>query len=139
MSTEESRAVIRRWYDEMWSKKNTDLIPELAGPQYIRHEIHAGVNGKRILSAEEYREQTAQFCAGWTITDLRYSLTAEDDRVSVVGTWKINGQQMDWVQCFRIENGKIVETWMGGLGLDSAWDSTTFENLANVRSPDCPT
>ena len=32
MSAEESKAVLRRWYDEMWSKKNADLIPELVGP-----------------------------------------------------------------------------------------------------------
>ena len=133
MSTEESRAVIHRWYDEMWSKKNTDLIPELVGPEYTRHEIHAGTNGKRVVTAEEYREQSAAFCADWTITDMRYNLTAEDDRVSVIGTWKINGQQMDWVQCFRIENGKIVETWVGGLGLDSQWDDATFENLPSTR------
>ena len=137
MPTDESRKIIQRWYDEMWSKKNTDLIPELVGPSYTRHEIGSGTDGTRILSAEEYRDQTALFCSGWTITDLRYGLTAEDDRVSVVGTWKINGQQMDWVQCFRIEEGRIVETWMGGIGLESGWSDGTFANLRDVRTPAC--
>jgi hypothetical protein len=123
MSAEESKAVLRRWYDEMWSKKNTDLIPELAGPEYVRHEP----GGTRTVTAEEYREQTAQVAADWSITDLRYSLVAEGDKVVAVGSWKINGEPMDWVQAFRVEGGKLVETWLSGVG--KAWDDGVYANL----------
>ena len=35
---EENKAVLRRWLDEMWIHgKFRDLMPELAGPEYIRH------------------------------------------------------------------------------------------------------
>ena len=53
MGAEETKAVLRRWYDEMWSQKNPDLVTELAGPDYVRHEP----NGTRSLTAREYQEQ----------------------------------------------------------------------------------
>lgn len=128
MSTEQTKAVLRRWYDEMWSKKNADLIPELAGPVYVRHEP----GGTRSVTAEEYREQTAAVCAGWEITDLRYSLVGEGDLVVAIGSWKINGDPMDWVQAFRVENGKLVETWLSGIA--KVWDDAVYASL-DVERP----
>ena len=131
MSNADPKAVLRRWYDEMWSKKNTDLIPELAGPIYLRHEM----GGTRSVTAEEYRDQTAQIAAGWTITDMRYSLISEGDKVVAIGSWKVNGQQMDWVQAFRVEQGKLVETWLTGLGTGSKWDDAVYANLDTTLVP----
>ncbi len=132
MASENPKAVLRRWYDEMWSKKNFDLIPELAGPDYVRHEM----GGTRTISAEDYRDQTAQVAADWTIADMRYSLVAEADKVVAIGSWKVNGRQMDWVQAFRVEQGKLVETWLSGLGMESAWEDETYANLETVVVPD---
>jgi hypothetical protein len=131
MPTKDSKAVMRRWYDEMWSQKNTDLIPELAGPNYVRHEA----GGTRTVSAEEYRAQTAAISADWEITDMRYSLISEGDRVVAIGSWKVNGNQMDWVQAFRVEKGKLVETWLSGIGLESKWDDGVYANLDTIAVP----
>jgi hypothetical protein len=131
MPTKDSKAVMRRWYDEMWSQKNTDLIPELAGPNYVRHEA----GGTRTVSAEEYRAQTAAISADWAITDMRYSLISEGDRVVAIGSWKVNGNQMDWVQAFRVEKGKLVETWLSGIGLESKWDDGVYANLDTIAVP----
>ena len=131
MSAEESKAVLRRWYDEMWSQKNTDLIPELAGPEYIRHEA----GGTRRVSAEAYRAQTAEIAANWEITDMRYSLVAEGDKVVAIGSWKVNGNQMDWVQAFRVERGKLVETWLSGIGVESKWNDGVYANLDTIAVP----
>ena len=131
MSTEENKAVLRRWYDEMWSKKNTDLIPELAGPEYVRHEG----GGTRRLTAEEYRSQTAAIAKDWVISDMRYSLMAEGDKVVAIGSWKVNGTQMDWVQAFRVHQGKLVETWLSGIGVESKWNEGVFANLDTTAVP----
>ena len=114
MSMDDPKAVLRRWYDEMWSQKNTDLVPELAGPVYVRHES----GGTRSLTGEEYRAQLAAIVASWEITDMRYSLISEGDKVVAIGSWKVDGKQMDWVQAFRVEKGKLVETWLSGIGTD---------------------
>ena len=131
MSAKDPKAVLRRWYDEMWSQKNTDLIPELAGPDYIRHEA----GGTRTISAEDYRAQTAEIAANWDITDMRYSLVSEGDKVVAIGSWKVNGNQMDWVQAFRVEQGKLVETWLSGMGMESQWGDAVYANLDTIAVP----
>ena len=113
----EAKAVLSRWYDEMWSQKNFALVPEIAGPVYTRHEA----NGTRHVTAEEYRDALAGSLSDAVVEDMRYRLIAEDDRVVAIGTWKIDGQQWDWVQAFRVEGGKLVETWVSGINFNGAW------------------
>jgi predicted SnoaL-like aldol condensation-catalyzing enzyme len=123
MSTEATKAVLRRWYDEMWAAKNADLVPELAGPLYTRHEM----GGTRTIDAEAYREQVRGLMDNAEISDMRYRLIAEGDRVCAVGSWKLDGKQWDWVQLFRVENGKLVETWLSGIGMESRWDPSCID------------
>ena len=115
-TAEESKAVLRRWYDDMWAKKDFALVPELAGPLYTRHET----SGTRVVTAEEYRDSLLGL-ADAVIEDLRYHLVAEGDRVVAIGSWRFNGQQWDWVQAFRVEDDKLVETWLSGIGVGSNW------------------
>jgi predicted SnoaL-like aldol condensation-catalyzing enzyme len=47
---------------------------------------------------------------------------AEGDYVTSIGTWKINGQmQWDWVQTFRVEDGKLAETWLPAMAMEGKW------------------
>ena len=117
MSTEETRSLLHRWYDEMWIPKNPDLIPELVGPNYVRHEP----GGTRTVTAEEYREQSAAVMPQMEIEDFQYRLVAEGDFVTAIGSWRVNGNQQNWVQVFRAEKGKLVETWLSGISADSRW------------------
>ncbi len=113
----DAKPLLRRWYDEMWARKNFALVPELAGPIYVRHEM----SGTREISAELYRDQLVANASGWEISDLRYRLIGEGDLVAAIGSWKVDGRQWDWVQAFRAERGKLVETWLSGIGFDSQW------------------
>lgn len=115
-TAEGSKAVLRRWYDDMWAKKDFALVPEIAGPRYTRHES----SGSRTITAEEYRDSLLGL-ADASIEDLRYHLVAEGDRVVAIGSWLFNGQQWDWVQAFRVEDDKLVETWLSGIGTTSNW------------------
>ena len=122
---EANKALMRRWYDEMWARRDFDLIPELAGPVYTRHDVV----GDRAVTAEEYRDQMKAAASDWTIDAFHYFLIAEGDYVTAIGTWTINGgQQWDWVQAFRVEDGKLVETWLPGMAVgDTAhWTPTTI-------------
>lgn len=49
MTTDETKYLLHRWYGEMWGQGQVDLIPELAGPAYTRHEM----GGTRTVTAEE--------------------------------------------------------------------------------------
>ena len=115
-TSERSKEALRRWYDDMWAKKDFALVPELAGPLYTRHET----SGTRVVTAEEYRDSLLAL-ADAVIEDLRYHLVAEGDRVVAIGSWRFNGQQWDWVQAFRVEDDKLVETWLSGIGVSSNW------------------
>ena len=115
---EANKALLRRWYDEMWSQCAFELIPELAGPLYTRHDVV----GTRTVTAEEYRDQLLESAKEWTISDFRYFLMAEGDYVTAIGSWKINGaMQWDWVQTFRVEAGRLVETWLPAMATDGQW------------------
>jgi hypothetical protein len=137
---EEAEVVLRRWYDEMWGQLRPELISELVGPVYTRHET----GGTRRVTPEEYRAQTTPFMAQISIEDLRYSLIAEGDKVCAVGSWRIkaaegaqggadvwgpDGKQWDWVQLFRVEGRRLVETWLSGIGMESAWQDEVWKNL----------
>lgn len=115
--TERTKAVLRRWYDDMWVQGNWQLVPELAGPTYTRHEFGA----TRVVTADEYAEQVRAVCESTTFTDLSYRLIGEGDRVCAIGQWRANGAQWTWVQAFRVADDKLVETWLSGLHTDSSW------------------
>ncbi len=116
-STEETRAALAKWYDEMWFVKDFDRVPECVGPTYTRHEA----GGTRTITADEYRDFLKAAMVDAEISDGRYRLIAEDDHVVAIGSWVFNGQQWDWVQAFRVEHGKLVETWLSGIGFDTMW------------------
>jgi predicted SnoaL-like aldol condensation-catalyzing enzyme len=119
-SEEANKALMRRWYDEMWANCNFDLIPELAGPSYTRHDVR----GTRVVTAEEYRDELLAVAADWKVSDFKYFLMAEGDFVTAIGTWKINdAMQWDWVQTFRIGAGKLVETWLPAMATEGRWSS----------------
>ena len=118
---EDNKALLRRWYDEMWQSCNFELIPEIAGPNYTRHDMV----GTRRVTAEEYRDQLLETSKAWKISDFRYFLMAEGDYVTAIGSWKVNdAMQWDWVQTFRIENGKIVETWLPAMATEGKWQAS---------------
>ena len=134
MKAEETKALLHRWYGEMWSQGKAELIPELAGPTYTRHEM----SGTRTVTADEYRDQTAAFMNQITVCDLEYSLIAEGDKVCAIGSWRLvglpddtsgEGKQWDWVQLFRAEHGKLVETWLSGIAMESSWGPATWASL----------
>jgi predicted SnoaL-like aldol condensation-catalyzing enzyme len=115
---ESNKAVLRRWYDEMWAHCNFDLVPQIAGPTYTRHDF----GGTRTVTAEEYRDSLHATVKNWKISDFHYFLIAEGDYVTAIGTWLVNGaMRWDWVQTFRIANGKIVETWLPAMATEGKW------------------
>ena len=70
-----AKAVLRRWYDEMWSHCAFELVPEIAGPTYTRHDF----GGTRTVTAEEYRDSLRATVKDWKGLDIHYFLMAEGD------------------------------------------------------------
>ncbi len=127
MNAEANQALVRRWYNDVLSKGQIDLIETLFSPNYTHHEEIVpggwprGVTGAQAL-AHTYRTASA---------DIQY--TIEDQFAvgdKVVTRWSANGTHtgdflgapgsgrsytITGISIERVENGKIVETW-------SNWD-----------------
>ncbi len=113
-NADRSRAVLRNWYDNMWGKCDFALIPRIAAPHYLRHDI-TGANN--LMPATAYRDMLQMGLRGEEVTAFHYFLVAEDNYVAALGHYILSAdRQWDWVQLFRIENDALAETWLTGMG-----------------------
>ena len=124
MSTEENKAIVRRFVDEVQSKGNIDAIDELCSPEFVNHSAPPGVPS----DCEGVKQVTAMFRQAFpdsyfTVEDM----VAEGDKVA---TRKIfhgthqgefmgippTGQQVSigLIDIVRIVDGKVVEHWSMG-------------------------
>ncbi len=80
---EENKAVMRRWYEEVYNQRHLALMPELAGPEYIRHEP----TGTWTATIAEHLERVKQlYGAGKHVAKPRstYELIAEATKLPVM-------------------------------------------------------
>jgi len=122
MSTEQNRALVRRFYEEVWNKGNYEVADEIFAEDYVRHDLRPGnpppgpAGQKKI--ATEFR---AAFPDLSSTTEM---LIAEGDMV--VARWTMEGTntgswggvpatgkhaKMVGVNIFRVQDGKVVELW----------------------------
>ena len=122
MSTEENKALVRRFYDEVWNRGDYGVADEVFAADYVRHDLRPtpvppGPEGQKLV-ANMFR---TAFPDGQMTIDL---LIAEADLV--MARWTIQGtHQGAWinipptgkrvgfagVNIFRIAGGKVVEIW----------------------------
>jgi predicted SnoaL-like aldol condensation-catalyzing enzyme len=129
LSTEEkNKAVIRRWVDEMYANRHWEMMSELAGPLYIRHDS----TGTYTVTIEEHMKTIKDLYGGTEkiqgSEEGEYELIAEGDKVCMLSWFKgyRKGGEGDLdlynsVQLFRLEGGKIVETWFPGFVKNVEW------------------
>ena len=129
MSAEENKAIVRRYLDEAWTKRNVNIIDELMAPDYARY-----LPGQdKPLDREAQKQRIASFHKA--MPDMVFivdDLFAEGDRVvfriTLRGTHQgtfmgvaPGGKQLTVtaIDIARLENGKIVDHWgqMDMLGL----------------------
>jgi hypothetical protein len=116
------RAVVARYWDGLWTRRDLGIVDELIGEPYVRHSS----GGTRAVTRAEFkREITAAYRllhdASTTIDDS----AAEGDRVWTRATTKginlDNGEMsiLTWLTVHRLADGRIVETWTATLpGVD---------------------
>jgi steroid delta-isomerase-like uncharacterized protein len=122
MGVEENKALVRRFYEEVWDRGNVEVAYEVFADDYLRHDLRPtaaapGPSGQREIAAA--------FRAAFP--DLRWRvdlLLGEGDLVA--GRWTASGTNTGpWagmaatgkpatfsgVNIFRIRDGKVVEIW----------------------------
>jgi steroid delta-isomerase-like uncharacterized protein len=124
MSTEENKAIARRWFEESGNRHNLAIVDELFTPDYVNHALGAASGGGR--------EGEKQLIAGMftAFPDMRFTvedMVAEGDKVAV--RYTIQGTHQGpfmglpatgkafttmAIVILRFENGKIAEEWFQG-------------------------
>lgn len=122
MSTEDNKALVRRWYDEVLNKKNSAAISEFCAPNLVDHSLPPGLPGGI--------EGTKQFIGMYVTAFPDLHLTVEDmitegdkvaSRLSISGTQQgafmgipPTGKHMTstGIDIIRIADGKFVEHWL---------------------------
>ena len=139
--TPSNAELLKRWFDEIWNRRNVDAADELLAPDGVLHETAVAGDGIQRLADFKAMARVLQRA----IPDVRFDVeaTVEDDahaaaRVTVTGThsgpglgvpptnrrFRIGGLVM-----IRIANGRTVEGW-------SSFDMLgLFEQLGIVTRP----
>jgi predicted ester cyclase len=121
MSTEENKKLVLRWKEEIWDKRNLNIIDELCAPDYVGHI--AGFPGPD-QGREVLKQAFGAYFAAFDIHDTREFLIAEGDMVAIHDTYwakhtdefqgiPSTGKETTFtgVDIYHIVDGKIVEQW----------------------------
>ena len=123
--SEELKAVVRRFGEEIWHKGRLDAIEEFIAPNYVRHTSHYREGGHDVHGPEGARQSIAAFRAAFP--DVHFTeddILVDGDKVVVRWTFRgthrgaflgvaPTGKQVTFtgINIYRIANGKIVERW----------------------------
>jgi steroid delta-isomerase-like uncharacterized protein len=127
MSTEQNKAIVTRFYEELWNNRYLDVADEIFAPDCVTHQLSSGsaITGAP-RTPEAVKHHVSEWLAGFP--DLRFDvdqMIAEEDRVmsqSVMrgthtGTWSgiapTNKEiSIRMMVIHRIRSGKIIEDWV---------------------------
>ena len=111
MPAQDTKALIRRFYDEAWDGTNYDVCDEVFAEEYIRHDARGGKpapgpEGKKHIAAAFRRAfPDLRFVVGyWTATGTHLGAWAG---VEPTG----RSARFSGVNIFRFEDGKVAEIW----------------------------
>jgi hypothetical protein len=117
------RDLFDRW-ERVWHEGRYDLISECVQPNYIRHDE----TGDRTVTREAYAAVIAMMRQEWpNIRVVVYDHSFEGDRAWFRFAFKWSDPKSGeprtraGMQSYRIEAGKLAETWLMLRPLGSAW------------------
>ena len=122
MSTEDNKALVRRFYDEVWGRRNFDAADDIFAQDYIRHDLRpgnapGGPVGQKKVAAEflaafpDWQQTIELMVAEGDLVVARW--TAEGTHTGPWGGVAATGKRarISGVNIFRIKDGKVVELW----------------------------
>lgn len=128
MLADENKAIVRRFYEELWNERRVEIAEEIIAADCVTHQLRGGVDddGGMPRTPEMIREHVAAWLAGFP--DLQFTvegLIAEGDRVvsysrmrgTHTGVWlgiAPTGREVSlpMIVIQRIAHGKIAEDWV---------------------------
>jgi hypothetical protein len=117
------RDLFDRW-EKVWNRGESNLVPSCVGNTYIRHDE----NGDRTVTREAYTAEIAQIkIERPDIQVVVYDHGFQADRAWFRFAFKWTDlktgepRSRAGMQSYRIEGGKLAETWLAMQPLGSAW------------------
>ena len=121
MSTEDNKAIVRRFFEEVFNRQNLAVLDELVSSDFIHHQPGRVLRGAEFFNQVKSRDHFLAF------PDLHITIEdmiAEGDKV--VTRWTARGthqgeamglpptgNEVTWtgMNFMRVVNGKLVEDW----------------------------
>ena len=110
MSTEQNKAVVRRFIEGSLNAMNSDLVDELFAPDYVNHNVPGGREG--------FKQFFAMVRSAYPGLKMEYKIErmmAEGDYVMMRASSRLsyNGKEAtgSGLGEYRLVNGKIAEDW----------------------------
>lgn len=129
------RSLFDRW-ERVWNHGELDLVPTCVAPHYLRHEEA----GDRVVTPEEYATEIVKLKQERPdFLIVAYDHAFQRDRawyrVGMTWTGQANGkvQTRACVQGYRIEDGKLAETWVMLRPLGSNWGDAAAQPSWTTR------
>ncbi len=118
MSTEQNKAVVRRFIETSLNNLNGALVDELFAPDYVNHLTPGGREG--------FKQFITMLRSAFPDLKLHFSiehLIAEGDYVVARSTHRFTNAGKEatgsYLSEYRLANGKIVEDWPPSVGLSA--------------------
>lgn len=122
MGVEENKALVLRFYEQVWNEGNVEVADEVFAPDYVRHDLRPT---QARPGPEGQREIATAFRAAFPDLRMRVDLIlGEGDLVAArwttegtnTGSWggrPATGARATFsgVNVFRFADGKVVELW----------------------------
>ena len=122
--SEENKALIQRWFEEVWNQGNSKTIDELLDENGVIHGL-MDANGQPVSGLKAFHDFHDQFRSAFSNLEISVDdVVAEGDRV--VARCSVRGKhtgeslgfaatnapiEFEGIAIVRIKNGKIVEAW----------------------------
>lgn len=125
--TAKIEALMDRWDIQVWREGRYELIPDCLNEQYIRHEQTGVRSGDRVVTREAYTDEIRRIRALPDVNFEVHERSIVGDRVwtRFTMTWTDGqtgeAQSRTGLQEYRIENGKLAETWVLLSPSESRW------------------
>ena len=122
MGTAENKALVIRFFDEVWDKGNVDVADEVFRDDYVRHDLRPGAAlpgpAGQAKIASDFREAfpDLRFRIGMVIGEGDFVVarwTATGTHTGAWGTIEPSGAEVEFsgVNIFRFEGDKVAEIW----------------------------
>jgi steroid delta-isomerase-like uncharacterized protein len=122
MTTEENKAIARRWSEDLWSRGNLAVADEIIASEYVRHDpgdpfpARGPEDVKRIVTMlrsmlPDLRIEVEAIVAEGDIVVSRYTTTATDSRGYMGQPATGKTIRTSAIQMFKFRDGKIIESW----------------------------